>query len=236
MPKDSNLLPPHTQELLRAARSGRLYNTPLPAEDEEVDSATVLPDKADKKDNNDEASKKFSIKTWKQVPKNVEASTTSYLASRRKGTVTIASKTVPDRVGGPTVTRATVKRSDAAGNSYTEEVTLAEGQHVDGEIISTRVETATSAVTNPAPAAPNPPVRRRPPPPKRKSKGGPGRGRKRFKHSSLGAERPVGPAPADGSVPKPEDESVRFTAIFYTSCTNMSEVCQKGGRISSRWR
>lgn len=209
MPKDANLLPSHTQELLRAARSGRLYNSPLPVEDEEVDSETVLPDKADKKDANDDAAKKFSVKTWKQIPRNVEATTTSFLAPRRKGTVTIASKTVPDRVGGPTVTRATVKRLDAAGNSYTEEVTLSEGQRVDGEIISTRVETAATANGSAAPAALNPNARRRPPPPKRKSKAGPGRGKKKVKIAPTGAEQPAGAAPVDGVAPKPEGENVR---------------------------
>lgn len=232
MPKDSNLLPPHTQELLRAARSGRLYDAPLPVEDEEVESETVLPDKADKKNEDDGASKKFSIKTWKQVPKNVEATTTSYLASRRKGTVTIASKTVPDRVGGPTVTRATVKRIDAAGNPYTEEVTLAEGQHVDGEIISTRVESAAQINNNAAPAI-NPAVRRRPPPPKRKSKAGPGRGKKKVKLAPPGAEQPVGAAPVDGAVPKPEGENVCFPSICSWLLSNMRSGHQKGRRIPS---
>lgn len=209
MPKDSNLLPTHTQELLRAARSGRLYDIPAPPEDEEVDSETVLPDKAEKKNESDDAAKKFSIKTWKQIPRNVEAPTTSYLASRRKGTVTIASKTVPDRLGGPTVTRATVKRLDAAGNSYTEEITLAEGQRVDGEIISTRVESV-AAINGSAGANVTPVVRARPKPPKRKPKGGPGRGKKKVKMAAPGAEQPVGAAPADGAEPKPEGENVSF--------------------------
>ena len=38
MPKDSNLLPPHSQELLRAARSGRLYKRPAPVENEDDDA------------------------------------------------------------------------------------------------------------------------------------------------------------------------------------------------------
>ncbi|KAM5382815.1 hypothetical protein ACJZ2D_002206 [Fusarium nematophilum] len=41
-----------------------------------------------------------------------------------------------------TVTRATVRRIDAAGNFYMEEVTLADGQQIQGEIISTRIEVA----------------------------------------------------------------------------------------------
>ena len=51
MPKDSNLLPPHSQELLRAARSGRLYKRPAPTEEEDVDAEpTVAPDKPEKKE------------------------------------------------------------------------------------------------------------------------------------------------------------------------------------------
>ena len=169
MPKDSNLLPPHSQELLRAARSGRLYKRPPQAEDDDADADALLPDKADKKD--DEAlSQGFSIRLWKQTPRNVEAPVLSHLAKRRKGTVTIASRTVEDHLAGPTVTRATVRRIDAAGNPYTEEVTLADGQHIEGDIISTREVAAAASgdALAPAPA----PQRRRPPPPKRKAKTG----------------------------------------------------------------
>lgn len=175
MPKDSSLLPPHSQELLRAARSGRLYKRPAPDDDDaELDGNAA--EKTEKKEE-DVAPKGFPIKVWKQVPKNVEASDIAHLAKRRKNTVTIASKTVEDMLHGPTVTRATVRRMDAAGNPYTEEVTLNDGQAVDGEIVSTRVEVI-------QPSAPGltvhaPPPRKRPLPPKRKSRAGPGRGKKK---------------------------------------------------------
>ncbi|KAL6865523.1 hypothetical protein ACO1O0_001617 [Amphichorda felina] len=203
MPKDSNLLPPHTQELLRAARSGRLYKRPAPVEEEEADPEAALPEKAEKKEE-DSSRKGFAIKMWKQIPRNIEASAPSHLAKRRKGTVTIASKTVEDKVVGPTVTRATVKRTDAAGNPYTEEVTLAEGQHVDGEIISTRVEPA--AANGQALPPPPPPPRRRPPPPKRKAKAGPGRGKKKIKLPLPGTEHPAGAAPGPDGVVAPKAE------------------------------
>ncbi|MBE3046437.1 hypothetical protein IMZ48_28680, partial [Candidatus Bathyarchaeota archaeon] len=74
----------------------------------------------------------------------------THLAKRRKGTVTIASKTVVAPPGGDTVTRATVRRVDAAGNPYTQEVTLVAGQSVEGEIISTRVVAAPEAAQPPA--------------------------------------------------------------------------------------
>lgn len=217
MPKDSNLLPPHTQELLRAARSGRLYKRPAPIEEEEVDPDAPLPDKVEKKEDGS-SPKGFSVKLWKQIPRNVEASTVSHLAKRRKGIITIASKTVEDKVTGPTVTRATVKRIDAAGNPYTEEVTLGEGQQVDGEIISTRVEPV--AANAEALAAPPPPPRRRPPPPKRKAKAGPGRGKKKIKIPLPGTEQPAGAAPgADGAAAQKPDagsETVRILRDRYT--------------------
>ncbi|KAK8929234.1 hypothetical protein VCV18_001896 [Metarhizium anisopliae] len=197
MPKDSALLAPHSQELLRAARSGQLYKRPAPAEEEEAEAE--IPQTAEKNEKKEEETtvKGFSIKLWKQIPRNNEGSGLSHLAKRRKGTVTIASKTIEDKATGPTVTRATVRRIDAAGNPYTEEVTLAEGQQVVGEIISTRIEAA------PAPAAeafvaPVPPPRRRPPPPKRKSKAGPGRGKKKIKNPLPGEGQPAGVAPVGG--------------------------------------
>lgn len=175
MPKDHGLLTPHSQELLRAARSGRLYKRPAPADEEETEADNAAPEKPEKKEE-EAAPKGFSVKIWKQVPRSAEASDVSRLAKRRKNTITIASKTPEDKVQGATVTRATVRRVDAAGNPYTEEVTLGDGHAVDGEIISTRVETVQAPV---APLAQVQNQRRRPPPPKRKTKAGPGRGKKK---------------------------------------------------------
>ncbi|KAI6781941.1 uncharacterized protein J7T54_005151 [Emericellopsis cladophorae] len=178
MPKDANLLPTHTQELLRAARSGAIYKRqPLVEEEEGPDPEAILSEKPEKKEEEDETVKGYTVRTWKQLPRNVEANTTSYLAPRRKGIVRIASKTVEEKiVGGATVTRATVRRIDAAGNPYTEEVTLVDGQQVEGEIIATRQAPVAGLGEG---LAPPPVVRKRPPPPKRK--GGPGRGKKKIK-------------------------------------------------------
>ncbi|KAF4122873.1 hypothetical protein GMORB2_7180 [Geosmithia morbida] len=189
MPKDSALIPPHSQELLRAARSGRLYKRPPPVEEEEVDVDILGNDRLDKKDENEVQG--FTVKLWKQIPKNVEAPALSYLAKRRKGTVTIASKTVEDRASGQTVTRATVRRIDAAGNAYTEDVTLQDGQPVDGEIISTRIEPVSTAQGGEAFGATQSQPRRRPPPPKRKAKAGPGRGRKKGRGHWNGPSRGI---------------------------------------------
>ncbi|KAK7946529.1 uncharacterized protein PG986_010850 [Apiospora aurea] len=210
MPKDSQLLPQHTQELLRAARSGRLYKRPAPVEEEDAD-ADAAPDKADKKDD-DQSTKGFLIRAWKQIPRNSEGSTVSHLAKRRKNTVTLSSSLPAGLTSGPTVTKATVRRVDAAGNPYTQEVTLAEGQSVDGEIISTTVVPAPPANVNPDGTAAPIPVKRRPPPPKRKPKG-PGRGRK--KKLPLPASTRPEPSGAPGAVPTdgPKPENAGADAI-----------------------
>ncbi|CAI6093867.1 unnamed protein product [Clonostachys chloroleuca] len=203
MPKDATLLPLHTQELLRAARSGRLYKRPPPPEEEDAE-AEAAPEKQEKKEEETVATG-FSVKLWKQLPRSSEDTGLSHLAKRRKGTITIASKTVLEKAVGPTVTRATVRRIDAAGNPYTEDVTLADGQQVQGEIISTRVEAA--PIGQPETfqhAPPPPPARKRAPPPKRK-RAGPGRGKKKAKIPLPGAVQPAGVlTDANGlSAPKP---------------------------------
>ncbi|OAA70584.1 hypothetical protein ISF_02558 [Cordyceps fumosorosea ARSEF 2679] len=193
MPKDSGLLTPHSQELLRAARSGRLYKRTVPTDEDEAETENVN-EKPEKKEE-EPAPKGYSVKIWKQIPRNVEAPEITRLAKRRKNTVTIASKTPEEKAQGSTVTRATVRRVDAAGNPYTEEVTLAEGQAVSGEIISTRVETLQ------APAAPLTqvqPHRRRPPPPKRKTKAGPGRGKKKNRGGIAGGPPHISVPNGDG--------------------------------------
>ncbi|KAJ6446976.1 Nup53p-like protein [Purpureocillium lavendulum] len=197
------------QELLRAARSGRLYKRPAPVETEDddgdADADAVAPEKPEKKEE-EAQSQGFSIKLWKQTPRNVEAPAVSHLAKRRKGTVRIASKTVEDNFTGPTVTRATVRRIDAAGNPYTEEVTLADGHHVEGEIIATR-EVAAAAGTEALAPVP-PPQRRRPPPPKRKAKAGPGRGKKKIKTPLPGEGQATPAVPlVDGAVAAIKTES-----------------------------
>lgn len=178
MPRESHLLPPHTQELLRAARSGRLYKRPAPAEEDEAD-AEVDAVKGEKKEW-EVPSDGFMVKTWKQVSRNAEAPSTSHLAKRHKNTVTLASRAVAVPLVGPTVIRATVRRIDAAGNSYEETVNLAEGKQVDGQIISTTVVPARSVTQGESLQQQATPARKRPPPPKRKAKGL-GRGRKKGK-------------------------------------------------------
>ncbi|AEO65064.1 uncharacterized protein THITE_2111648 [Thermothielavioides terrestris NRRL 8126] len=199
MPRESHLLPPHSQELLRAARSGRLYKRPAPAEEEEGDPELDAV-KGEKRDW-EPPSEGYMVKIWKQVPRNAESPTISHLAKRHKNTVTLASKAAAAPLPtGPTVIRATVRRIDAAGNPYEQTVTISEGQHVDGEIISSTVVPASSAVQGELPLKQPTPSRRRPPPPKRKAKGL-GRGRKKGRLPlPLPATRSQAPA-ADGAAP-----------------------------------
>ena len=220
MPKDANLLPQHTQDLLRAARSGRLYKRPLPTEEDDGDNDALLPDKPEKKDE-DPSAKGFQIKVWKQVPRNAEGPTPSHLAKRRKGTITLSANIPAGAASGPIITKATVRRVDAAGNAYVQEVMLQEGQSVDGEIISSTVVPAPVAPPNPEAGSAATPARRRPPPPKRKAKG-PGRGRRKKLPLPLPANSdPAASAanPADVGGAKPEDARMAVSLNHVAGCT-----------------
>jgi hypothetical protein len=166
MPKDSHLLPQHSQDLLRAARSGRIYKRPAPPEEEEIDVDAVLGDKPEKKDE-DPKNTGFTARAWKLIPRHMEGPDIEYLAKRRKGVVTAAQKSTG--AAAPVLTKATVKRMDAAGNEYLQDVVVPQGQPVDGEVISQRV------IHDPNAAALGDgslvPSRRKVPPPRKKSKG-----------------------------------------------------------------
>jgi hypothetical protein len=177
MPKDSHLLPQHSQDLLRAARSGRIYKRPAPAEEEEADPETVPGDKLEKKDD-DPKERGFTARTWKQVPRHLEGPDVEYLAKRRKGLVTQTPKGTSNGAA-TTLTKTTVRRTNAAGNMYVQDVVVANGQAVEGEVISQTVVPDPSATRAVSELAVQPTLpRRRPPPPKRKAKG-PGRGRRK---------------------------------------------------------
>jgi hypothetical protein len=172
MPKDSHLLPQHSQDLLRAARSGRIYKRPAPVEEEDADPEIV--EKQEKKeDENKEIG--FSARAWKQIPRQQEGQDLEYLAKRRKGLVTYSKPLAPV----PTVVKTTVRRTDAAGNQYTQDVVVPHGQQVDGEVVAQTVIPDPSLV--PAPETfgvqATPPKRSRPI--QKKKLKGPGRGRKK---------------------------------------------------------
>lgn len=196
MPKDTQLLPPHSQELLRAARSGRLYKRPAPADDDDADPDPAL-EKGEKKE--DVADKGYTVKVWKQVPRTSEGPTVSHLAKRRKDTITLKPKAEVLQSTGPMITRATIRRVDAAGNPYEQTITLSEGQPVDGEIVSTSVIPAPVAPVEVQPQQVTP-ARRKPPPPRRKPKG-PGRGRKKGRLPVPPSTRPPVGAPSTETAP-----------------------------------
>ncbi|KAH8908043.1 hypothetical protein BR93DRAFT_927080 [Coniochaeta sp. PMI_546] len=217
MPKDYHLLPPHSQELLRAARSGALYKRKAPPEEEDaidivessgtagtgfglgakigvVGAPGLVADAektGDKKASTTSKSEPgIKVKVWRRVARDAEVPSHSYLAKRHKNTITLPSKASATQFSGPTVTRVTVRRVDAAGNAYEQTITINDDEqlkHLDGEIVTTTVIAAPIAADPLAQQQPTPTRKRPPPPPHKKKHKGPGRGRKK----KLG----VGPLP-----------------------------------------
>ncbi|KAF7958554.1 hypothetical protein EAE96_002094 [Botrytis aclada] len=167
MPKDSHLLPQHSQDLLRAARSGKIYKRPTPMDEEEQDLEAILGDKPDKKEEETRDSG-FTARAWKQIPGHQNASDMDFLAKRRKGLGSIIPKPAPV----PTVVQTTVRRTDASGNEYLEKVIVPHGQTVVGDVVS--------QTTIPDPNAVEGTPFRRKGPVGKKGKRGPGRGRKKI--------------------------------------------------------
>jgi hypothetical protein len=184
MPRDSHMLPEHSQQLLRAARSGRIYKPPAPPEDHD--------EMKDEEEEHKEVQTGFTIKKYVKVARHLEASEPEYLAKRRKGLPSQYAAAVQ-----PTLRETKVKKLDAEGNATVYKVLVPEGQAVPGEVQPT--DAAIEAA--PAAAAPGTIVegvgvvnaegvvvandivqqttpRRKVPPPRRK-RGGPGRGRRR---------------------------------------------------------
>lgn len=190
MPKDSHLLPQHAQDLLRAARSGRIYKRSLPIEEEADDVDGILGEKSEKKEDLNK-DKGFAAKAWKQIPRHMEGPDIDYLAKRRKG---LQIPNQPTTASAPTMSRITVKRTDAAGNAYQEVIVVPQGQLVDGEIVTQTplVDPGAAASQSAVAAQPARIVSRKPPLPKGKRKG-PGRGRKK---KILAPTSVPGPGPA----------------------------------------
>lgn len=190
------MLPEHSQQLLRAARAGRVYKPPAPVEDDnEVE---------DEEKEHKEVQTGFTVKKYVKVARHLEATEPEYLAKRRKG---LPSQYVMNGVAQPALRETKVKKLDAEGNATVYKVLVPEGQAVAGEVQPT--DDAMEVV--PATAAPGTivegvgvvnaqgvvvandiltqtPPRRRPPPPKKK-RGGPGRGRKRVNFVEGAAEQ-----------------------------------------------
>ncbi|KAF2856605.1 hypothetical protein T440DRAFT_462851 [Plenodomus tracheiphilus IPT5] len=195
MPRDSHLLPLHSQQLLRAARSGRTIKPPAPIEDDN--------EMKDEEEESKEVPIGFTVKKYVKVARHLETPEPEYLAKRRKG---LPSQYVNGQIA--TALRETkVKKLDADGNVAVYKVLVPEGQVVEGEVQPTdaAIEVA------PATAAPGTivegvgivnaegvvvatdilhqtPPRRRAPPPKKK-RGGPGRGRRRVAFAEAAGEQ-----------------------------------------------
>jgi hypothetical protein len=188
MPRDSHMLPEHSQQLLRAARSGRVYKPPVPLEDDN--------EMKEEEEEIKEVQSGFTIKKYVKLPRHLEATEPEYLAKRRKG---LPSQYAITGVTQQALRETMVKKVDAQGNATVYKVLVPEGQAVEGEVQPT--DAAGEVV--PATAAPGtivegvgivnaegvvvandilqqtPPRRRPPPPKKKKIRGGPGRGRKK---------------------------------------------------------
>ncbi|UPX13739.1 uncharacterized protein EKO05_0004238 [Ascochyta rabiei] len=204
MPRDSHMLPEHSQQLLRAARSGRTTKPPVPPEDDENEMK-------DEETEHKEVPIGFTIKKYVKVARHNEAPEPEYLAKRRKG---LPSQYIHGQVQAP-LRETKVKKLDAEGNVAVYKVLAPEGQAVEGEVAPTDAAIEITPVL-PAPGTvvegvgvvnaegivvandilQQTPPRRRAPPPKKK-KGGPGRGRKRVNFVE-GAEGQSTPASVTG--------------------------------------
>jgi hypothetical protein len=188
MPKDSHLLPLHSQQLLKAARRARTIK-PLAPPEEDIENR-------DEEDEHKEVPQGFTVKKWIKVARHLEESEPEYLAKRRKGLPSqYASGHASTQL--PPMRETKVKKTDAEGNVIVYKALVPEGQAVEGEI----QENDAVVETAPVAAAPGTivegvgvvnaegvvvandiimqqtPQRRRAPPPK-KRRGGPGRRKK----------------------------------------------------------
>lgn len=218
MPRDSHMLPEHSQQLLRAARSGRTIQPPAPPEDDDNELKDEEPEQK-------QVPVGFTVKKYVKVARHNEAPEPEYLAKRRKG---LPSQYMNGQVQAP-LRETKVKKLDAEGNVAIYKVLAPEGQAVEGEVAPTDAAIEVAPVI----AAPGTvvegvgvvnaegivvandilqqtPPRRRPPPPKKKKmkhipRPGPGRGRKRVDFVE-GAEGQATPTPgADGVIPAIRD-------------------------------
>ncbi|KAF2641713.1 hypothetical protein P280DRAFT_468266 [Massarina eburnea CBS 473.64] len=188
MPRDSHLLPEHSQQILRAARSGRVYKPPAPPE-EDLENG-------DEEHEHKVEPQGFAVKKWVKVARHLEEPEPEYLAKRRKG---LPSQYAVGEVSAqpPAMRETKVKKTDAEGNVIVYKALVPEGQAVEGEVQEMDVVVEAPVVAAPGTVVEGvgvvnaegvvvandimqqTPPRRRPPPPKKKRKSGPGRGKKK---------------------------------------------------------
>lgn len=200
MPRDSHLLPPHSQALLRAARSGNIFRPPPQPLEDEKEGLLCVDEEAGEGDEG-AAERGFVAKKWTVVPRHLEGPELEYLAKRRKGLPSTYMGSSGLGNTGP-MRKVKVRKTDADGQTFVWEVLAPEGQTVEGEIFEdvemteapapgTIVEgvgvvNAEGLVVVGDMMQPTPP-RRRPPPPRRKPKG-PGRGRRKKVQFAAGGD------------------------------------------------
>ena len=234
MPRDSHLLSPMSQDLLRAARmpQAKKPTTPLleddkePGEDEDADG---------------EIDTGFVAKRWAVLPKESEGPEPEFLAKRRKGLPSVHSGSLGSTSNTGQMRKTKIRKIDTEGNNSVWEVLVPEGQTVEGEV----VEEETSPTQAPAPGTVVEGVgvvnaegvviagdqgvpainKRRPPPPKRKAKG-PGRGRKK-KVAFVGADgapTAIGPnGNLNGTLKTEDADSIRAGVRVQVGDTEMCD-------------
>ncbi|KAF2150106.1 hypothetical protein K461DRAFT_40134 [Myriangium duriaei CBS 260.36] len=188
MPRDSHLLAPWTQQLLREARKPRTAKRKAePAEEVKVE------EDEDPKERQNHSG--WSAKKWSQMPRQLEEPEPEYLAKRRKGLSSSYSE-APAFIPQIATRTAKVRKFDAAGQQIVYEVIVPEGQAIEGEVKDEDISMLDAPSLAPGTVVegvgvansegqvvandllqPTPQRRRKPPPPKRK--GGPGRGKKK---------------------------------------------------------
>jgi hypothetical protein len=207
MPRDSQLLPPTSRALLRAARAGCIYiRQGIRAADDEEKSVADPEDPAAAAN---VADRSFTTRKWMALPKHLEPAEVEYLAKRRPGLPSLYGATAgtdgSSAASGP-MRRTKFKKVDPdTGNISIYEAWVPEGHRIEGEITGDVQTIAEQSEVPVKPEAPAPgtivegvgvvnaegvvvaeagsaavmtPPKRRPPPPKRKGKGI-GKGRKK---------------------------------------------------------
>jgi hypothetical protein len=197
-------------------------------EEEEVDPEVILGDKPDKKED-DTKIQGYTVKTWKQIPRHLEGPDVEYLAKRRKHLKTVTSKPT----AGPTLTKATVKRTDATGTEYLQDVVVSSGQQIEGEVVSqTTIPDPNAQPVDPYAVAPTPPKKKGPV--IRKKAKGPGRGRKKKQAAptSVPAAVPVpGAAPiAEGAVGAAVPEVSSSSQLFAIE----TDISRRASKLSQQ--
>ncbi|KAJ6085282.1 hypothetical protein N7499_004911 [Penicillium canescens] len=132
MPRDSQLLPPISRALLRAARAGCVHiRQSSRAADEEEKSV------ADAEDPNSvnahAADRSFTTRKWLTLPKHLEPAEVEFLAKRRPGLPSLYGAAAGD--AGAPMRRTKFKKTDPeTGNISIYEAWVPEGHRIEGEI------------------------------------------------------------------------------------------------------